>query len=78
MLHLKRYGAFRDENRLFSRKDTVGTQHKSLILAMDSLTLFSICDYAIYFRLNSIDMKYQVWKLGVVFTDNVSLVVSYI
>lgn len=25
------------------------------------------------FRLNSIDIKYQVWKLGVVFTDNVSL-----
>lgn len=24
------------------------------------------------FRLNSIDIKYQVWKLGVVFTDNVS------
>lgn len=24
-------------------------------------------------RLNSIDVKYQMWKLGVVFTDNVSL-----
>ena len=23
-------------------------------------------------RLNSIDVKYQIWKLGVVFTDNVS------
>lgn len=23
-------------------------------------------------RLNSIDVKYQMWKLGVVFTDNVS------
>lgn len=31
-----------------------------------------------YFRYNSIDMKYQVWKLGVVFTDNVSLVVWYL
>ena len=25
------------------------------------------------FRLSSIDMKYHVWKLGVVFTDNVSM-----
>lgn len=25
-------------------------------------------------RLNSIDVKYQIWKLGVVFTDNVSTV----
>lgn len=24
-------------------------------------------------RLNSIDAKYQIWKLGVVFTDNVSV-----
>lgn len=24
-------------------------------------------------RLNSIDVKYQIWKLGVVFTDNVSI-----
>ena len=31
-----------------------------------------ICDDVVYFRLKSIDMKYQVWKLGVVFTDNVS------
>lgn len=23
-------------------------------------------------RLNSVDVKYQIWKLGVVFTDNVS------
>ena len=26
-----------------------------------------------FYRLNSIDVKYQMWKLGVVFTDNVSL-----
>lgn len=26
------------------------------------------------FRLSSIDMKYHIWKLGVVFTDNVSIV----
>lgn len=25
------------------------------------------------FRLSSLDMKYQIWKLGVVFTDNVSV-----
>lgn len=25
------------------------------------------------FRLSSIDMKYHIWKLGVVFTDNVSI-----
>lgn len=25
-----------------------------------------------YGRLSSIDMKYHIWKLGVVFTDNVS------
>lgn len=32
------------------------------------------CNLFIYFyRLNSIDVKYQMWKLGVVFTDNVSL-----
>lgn len=42
--------------------------------------LFFICLYddAFYFRLNSIDIKYQVWKLGVVFTDNVSPFVSNI
>lgn len=26
-----------------------------------------------FFRLSSIDTKYHVWKMGVVFTDNVSL-----
>ena len=26
------------------------------------------------FRLSSIDMKYHIWKLGVVFTDNVSII----
>lgn len=32
------------------------------------------CNLFFYFhRLNSIDVKYQMWKLGVVFTDNVSL-----
>lgn len=55
-----------------------------LILAVDILALFFqvltmyLCDDAIYFRFNSIDMKYQVWKLGVVFTDNVSSVVCNI
>lgn len=42
------------------------------------LTVMCLSDSAIYFRFNSIDVKYQVWKLGVVFTDNVSLVVSNI
>lgn len=37
-----------------------------------------LSDNAIYFRFHSIDMKYQVWKVGVVFTDNVSLVASNI
>ena len=35
-------------------------------------------DGSVYFRFNSIDMKYQVWKLGVMFTDHVSSLVSNI
>lgn len=31
-----------------------------------------LCGDTYHFRFNSIDVKYQVWKLGVVFTDNVS------
>lgn len=30
-------------------------------------------NYLFPFRLSSIDMKYHIWKLGVVFTDNVSM-----
>lgn len=39
----------------------------SLCLIFISIN-FSFC----LSRLNSIDVKYQMWKLGVVFTDNVS------
>ena len=39
---------------------------KSVSRAFLQLLLLCHC------RLNSIDVKYQMWKLGVVFTDNVS------
>lgn len=36
---------------------------------------FVICFFfSFLIRFHSIDLKYQVWKLGVVFTDNVSVV----
>lgn len=43
-------------------------------LASLSLCLMCISKNSSFFfsRLNSIDVKYQMWKLGVVFTDNVS------
>ncbi len=31
----------------------------------------------LFFRLTAIDIKYQIWKFGVVFTDNVSLHLQY-
>ncbi|XP_078017038.1 ryanodine receptor 2 [Epinephelus lanceolatus] len=69
--------------------DFYGSEKISELLGLDQAALdFSserkeerrpmyLCDDAIYFRFNSIDMKYQVWKLGVVFTDNSFLYLAW-
>lgn len=38
-----------------------------------NLDIYKLWNDLFPFRLSSIDMKYHVWKLGVVFTDNVSM-----
>lgn len=56
------------------------TKNKWCTLPLNESPLVSIvqrfCCLGIYiwyysYRLSSIDMKYHIWKLGVVFTDNV-------
>lgn len=46
-----------------------------LFIHFTKLLLF--CHFLFISRFNAIDMKYQVWKLGVVFTDNVSSLSSF-
>lgn len=47
--------------------------HLRYSLIMNALLFPVMPSCMLFSRLNSIDVKYQMWKLGVVFTDNVSL-----
>jgi len=79
MLHLRRNRTFWNEDAYQTgliRKDTVATRvWFERETRWPCLPACYLCDVSC--RFNSIDMKYQVWKLGVVFTDNVSSVVSH-
>uniref|UniRef100_A0A4W5K2U9 Uncharacterized protein n=1 Tax=Hucho hucho TaxID=62062 RepID=A0A4W5K2U9_9TELE len=39
--------------------------------------VFSLLSPLVCYRLNSVDVKYQIWKLGVVFTDNSFLYLAW-
>ena len=43
----------------------------------DILLCLHVCNNLLIDRLSSIDTKYQIWKMGVVLTDNVSLLNVY-
>ena len=46
----------------------------TLFVCVCVLAIHDVCSNSSLFnRLNSIDVKYQIWKLGVVFTDNVRI-----
>uniref|UniRef100_A0A8C3ASD1 Ryanodine receptor 2 n=1 Tax=Cyclopterus lumpus TaxID=8103 RepID=A0A8C3ASD1_CYCLU len=61
---MDKYGEFYGHDRI------------SELLGMDKAALDFTSSLSVI-RLNSIDVKYQIWKLGVVFTDNSSLYLAW-
>jgi len=80
---LEHYLVLEEEQDILRRShitDTVAQgsdfSHDHFQLIFQVLTIMCRFGNAVSFRFNSIDVKFQIWKLGVVFTDNVSLAVS--